>query len=617
MDITSITIENGNVSGTTVIPIPPPEPEQPKDPHKILFGEDKLLDRNTERLLRMTSVISRFAGTLTLRPIKVQLSEDYHAPAPAWSDSDSITFCAGKIGDLTEPRKVTSLKGLSLHEISHIMFTPRYGSILAKNVQKAKVWPAFNALEDQRIEMLMTTKFSSVTDWLTATIAEHLLSMPKQIPVSFPLLYGRKYLPVEVRKVVRDNYEQPEHVAELSKLIDRYIVMNLSDPKLYPEALQIITRYHELVNGLQGDNPNYPEWNSGWGRIVDPNGHANRKNGEWKSSQSKPMGKAQQDSIAKRISISNGNEYDDKQEPNAQALGNEAGHGDSKKVLEDVIQQVITVRSREIAHTIKQFSGDAELTGVAMKPLDRNDYVYHKNVPPSVVQASKSFAAELERLKAEHDPSWLREQSHGKLNVQRYALGCDVEEAFDQWDEGREDAVDIEAVILLDISGSMGWAIEGAYQSMWAIKRALDKVSANTTVLTFGNKSHVLYSADERASTKTKYAGLEGSTEPHQALKYTRSILADSKRAIKIAITITDGVWWGANDADNILKYLRKAGVLTAMAYVSNPDYQKPGEVTHIDTHGCAVAVNITSGKDLFTLARKMVKVGVASNLTR
>ena len=616
MDITSTVIENG-VSVTTVTPIPPPEPEPPKEPHKVMFGEDTMLDRNTERLLRMTSVISKFAGTLTLRPIKVLLADEYHAEAPAWSDSDSITFAASKIGDLTDPRKVTSLKGLSLHEISHIMFTPRYGSILAKNVQKAKVWPAFNALEDQRIEMLMTTKFSSVTDWLTATIAEHLLALPEQIPVSFPLVYGRKYLPVEVRKVVRDSYEIPEHVDELSKLIDRYIVMNLSDPKLYPEALQIITRYHELVSGLQGSNPNYPEWNSGWGRIVDPNRHSGRKTGEWKSSQSKPMGKAQQDSITKRIVISNGDEYDDKSEPNAQALGNEAGHGDCKQVFEDVIQKVITTRSREIAHTIKQFSGDAELTGTPMKPLDRHDYLYDKAVPSSVVQASKSFAAELERLKAEHDPSWLREQSHGRLNVQRYVTGCDVEEAFDQWDEGREDAVDIEAVILLDISGSMGWTSESAYQSMWAIKRALDKVNASTTVLTFGNKSHVLYSADERASTKTKFAGLEGSTEPLKALKYTRSILANSKRAIKIAITITDGVWWGAQDADNILKYLRKAGVLTAMAYVSNPDYQKAGETTTIDTHGCAVAVNITSGKDLFTLARKMVKVGVASNLTR
>jgi Mg-chelatase subunit ChlD len=199
--------------------------------------------------------------------------------------------------------------------------------------------------------------------------------------------------------------------------------------------------------------------------------------------------------------------------------------------------------------------------------------------------------------------------------VYRYATGGAVDEVFDRWDEGREDVVDIETVILLDNSGSMSWTIESAHDSMWAIKRALDKVNASTTVLTFGNKSSLLYSADERATTKLKYAGSEGSTEPLKALRYARSLLANSKRAIKIVISITDGYWWGGDECDETLKYLRKAGVLTALAYVSNPDHYRPGETTTIDTHGCAVAVNVTNGKDLFTLARQMVKVGVAHNL--
>jgi hypothetical protein len=92
-------------------------------------------------------------------------------------------------------------------------------------------------------------------------------------------------------------------------------------------------------------------------------------------------------------------------------------------------------------------------------------------------------------------------------------------------------------------------------------------------------------------------------------------VLANSKRAIKIVISITDGYWWGGDECDETLKYLRKAGVLTALAYVSNPDHYRAGETTTIDTHGCAVAVNVTNGKDLFTLARQMVKVGVAHNL--
>jgi hypothetical protein len=605
-----------NADGVAV----PTVPQEPLAPHQVIIGATTELDRNTERLLRMTQVFSKFAGTLTLRPIKVEVSRDGQGNAPAWSDSDSITFAHNHVGDLTDPRQVTALKGLSLHEISHIMLTPRYGSILAKNVQKAKVWPAFNALEDQRIEMAMTAKFSSVSDWLVATIAEHLLKNTQQIPVSFPLIYGRKYLPVEIRKIVRDSYERPQDVAELSSLIDRYIVLNLGDPKNYAEALKIIVRYNELVNGLEGKNPAYPEWGAGWDRIVDPNRHCDRKTGEWKVSQSKALSKSQQESMVAKVKADNGEDYgelgDSGNPGNDPAFGPEAGHGGSlEQILKDTVDKVITTRAREISQSIKQFSGEAELSGAAMKPLPRHEWSYDKAPSLSAIQSAKSFANELEQLKALHDPAWLRQQSQGRLNVQRYVAGCDVDEAFDQWDSGREDAVDIEAVVLLDISGSMSWTLNSAYESMWAIKRALDKVNASTTVLTFGSKSSLLYSADERASTMLKYAGSEGSTEPLKALRYAKSVLANSNRAIKIVISITDGVWWGGQEPDEILQYLRKAGVLTALAYVSDPSCQRAGDTTRIDTHGCAVAVNVTDGKDLFTLARQMVKVGVHKNL--
>ena len=599
-------------------------PEEPLAPHQVIIGETRELDRNAERLVRMTQVFSKFAGTLTLRPIKVEISRDSHGSggAPAWSDSDSITFAHNKIGDLTEPKQVTALKGLNLHEISHIMLTPRSGSILAKNVQKAKAWPAFNALEDQRIEMAMTAKFSNVSDWLVATIAEHLLKQPKQIPVSFPLIYGRKYLPAEIRKVVRDSYEQQQDVVELSSLIDRYIVLNLGDPKNYPTALEIILRYNELVKGLQGNNPAYPEWGAGWDRIADPNGHSNRKTGEWKSSQSKPLSKGQQESMIAKVSTANGDDYttggDSGESGNDPSDSHQnAGQGGSlEQILKDTVDKILTTNAREIARTIKQFSGEAELSGATMKPLPRHEWVHDRQPSVESIQSSKSFANELEQLKALYDPAWLRHQSQGKLNVQRYVAGCDVEEAFDQWDLGREDAVDIEAVILLDISGSMGWTLNSAYESMWAVKRALDKVNASTTVLTFGTKSSLLYSADERATTKLRYAGSEGSTEPLNAIRYAKSVLANSSRAVKIVISITDGVWgWSGYECDEILQYLRKAGVLTALAYVSDPSEQRPGRTTNIDTHGCAVAVNITNGKDLFTLARQMVKVGVKKNL--
>jgi hypothetical protein len=79
--------------------------------------------------------------------------------------------------------------------------------------------------------------------------------------------------------------------------------------------------------------------------------------------------------------------------------------------------------------------------------------------------------------------------------------GDDLDTIFDQWSEGQDDATEIECVILLDNSGSMSGSKEtSAYRAMYAIKRALDRINANTTVITFNTATNVLYRADEKAT---------------------------------------------------------------------------------------------------------------------
>jgi hypothetical protein len=612
------------------ITIETPKPVVPKS-----FTNNEEIDPELVKLLRMTQVVGKFASTLSLRPIKVELvGNDHNAPdAPAWSDSDNIWFKRKDLGDISKPETVTSIKGLSLHEIAHILLTPRAGSNLAKDVQRAKIWRAFNALEDQRIEMMMTKRFGNVADWLTATISQFIINDPKTHSVAFPLLYGRKYLPQQLRDQVTKLYEQPQNVVELASLIDRYIVLNLADPKNYSTAFDIIKRYDELVGQLESANPDAP-WlpQGGWDRVGDPNGHNHRKGGEWKSSKSKPMDKAQQEKLAERIAQSianqapptpgdgndsnqsagdnNGDQSSDNATP-ANAAGTGGGDPDLVESARKIYDDILKVKAKEIANTVKQYNADADLTskeiGKPKKLTSRNEAI-----GADAISASRSFANELERLRADHDPGWNRRVEQGKLNVQRYVTGCEVDEAFDEWDIGREDAVDIECVIMLDVSPSMGDAIRGAYESMWAIKRAMDKVNASTTVLAFSHESFVLYGADERAGSLMKYGGIGGGTAPLESLKYGKYILAESKRAIKIAIVITDGVWSETNECDDILRELRRGGVLTALAFVEGGGWWSPEK---IDSHGCEVAVNITDISDLFNLGRHMVKAGVARNL--
>lgn len=603
-------------------------------PAKVVTLNNLALDAEQARRLRMLQVVGKFASTLTLRPIKVSLSTEQdpnHMPAPAWSDADNIWFNDKDMGDLSDVNTVLGIKGLSLHEVAHILLTPRTGSNLAKDVQRESLWRAFNALEDQRIEMMMTKRFGNVADWLSATVLQFIMEEKEQWTLCYPLLHGRKYLPKELRTQVAKLYENPQDVARLGQLIDQYIVLNLADPKNYPVAIDIIREYSRLVETLPPSQEDTDEWApaTGWRRIHDPAGHHERKEGEWKSSKSKPMTKAEQEKLSDKVQQSiDGDTGDDESD----SAGNTPGDGGDDKrnpsqgggvsttdlsldgIASAALDKIKQAKSREIAQIMKQYGGDIELTSGKGTTLPKSAGRL-ESVTIEATKAAKSFANELEKLRAEFDPGWLRRTESGRLNVQRYVTGTDIDECFDEWDLGREDAVDIEAVILLDTSGSMYENAKGAFESMWAIKRALDKINASTTVVTFDSTSAILYSADERANHKMKWDYAGGSTVPIQGLQYANNVLAQSKRAIKICIVITDGVWDKADTCDKMLREFRRAGVLTALGYIPDSYYVNNGYPIQMDSHGCEIAVNISDMAQLFTLARHLVRVGIARNL--
>jgi Mg-chelatase subunit ChlD len=591
---------------------------------KLKVVNNHVISAEQTRRARMLQVVGKFASTLTLRPIGVELStkhDNNYQDAPAWSDADNIWFNETSLGDLTDFDTVLSIKGLSLHEISHILLTPRNGSNLAKEVQRLKLWRAFNALEDQRIEMMMTKRFGNVAEWLCAAVAKFLMDEPSEWSLCFPLLHGRKYLPAELRVQVAGLYENQQDVARLKQLIDSYIVLNLVDPQNFPVALDIIREYDALVNKLQPD-PNDNSWQpkGGWDRIKDPNGHESRKNGELKSSKSKPMSKAEQQKLSDKVerSVQDANRDDAQVSPQEQRSQGDPGSSGSSaslaSMLEDILSDIKDVKAKEIIQIMKQYNGEVELTSVNAGTPER-PYCSNNPVTNSTVQASRSFANELERLRRDYDPGWNRRTETGRLNVQRYVTGVDIDECFDEWDLGREDAVDIEAVILLDVSGSMGHHSIGSFESMWAIKRALDKVNASTTVVAFDDSSHLIYSANERAGQQMKYASLHGGTDPYSALKYTRNILAQSSRAIKLCIVITDGIWSNEKQCNKLIREFRRANVITALGYIVDRYYIDNGYQFNLDSHGCEVAVNITKMPELFTLARAMVRLGIQRNL--
>ena len=631
------------------------------DSNRYVAVNTTIDDLDAERAERMTQVISKFASAITSRVVSVSVVDRNHQNIPnpntqAWSDAENIWFNKDKLGDLNDPDVALAVKGVSLHELGHILLTPRAGSNLVKWVRGNDYQRAFNMLEDQRTELFLTAKYSNVKHWFTASITKYLMDNPQDIPNVFPLIHGRSFLPADLRQAIRSVYAHQDIASQLASIIDRYTVLNLSDSAHIPTAMQLIKELHELIATEGG----------GWGSVPDPDKHGT--DSSMKSSEkSKPMNKAGQDRIIDKIQKQRGQQQDngdgdeegeeyepsdtgqdgDGEDGDGDADGNsdkpmqglpkpgdkpanEAGKGDSSNVnnIQHLAQKHLSntkdILREDLHDMVSQFNGESALTSKHQTTPERSWRESQMPVPVPVVAQVKSFVNQLELIRAEHDPGWKRRVSAGKLNVYRYMTGAEPDEVFDLWDDGREDVVDIETVILLDNSGSMGWTIESAHDSMWAIKRSMDKIGASTTVLTFADDARILYAANQKAKITKSYVGTAGGTNPKQAIDYAKYVFANSERAIKILIVITDGEWWNSAEQDRIISQMRKAGVITALGYIDPRGSLDPetraryhSDKQTVNGHGAEIVVALENGNSLLQLAKALVKSGIKRNLNK
>jgi hypothetical protein len=643
----------------------------------------ELQNEKRDRLLRLAQVFQRANSVIALRPIKVHIVNDENG-APAWSGANDVFFNEAKINDKFDSETLLSIQGLDFHELAHVRYTPRNGSELCLWVIENNYWKAFNALEDQRIETLMVGRFPSTVNWLTATVAQFILNTPEAIEHAYPLLRGRRYLPLEIRQLARKHYAKQENIVALAEVIDEYRLLLFPDDT--ERAKELIARFAELI---QGDN------------LADPNGHENRPFHGHESSDSRPAPKREQERDRKNAekqekeldkedtqsssadsddsdsdddsqsnssadnsaddsdtdSDSNGNgagdsdddsdddsdskedsnsssdfgdvtvaedsdddsEFDDSYE--ADNLSRHAGAGGKSKTansqeVTDTMEEIIQSVTEELMDNLNKLSmqvvGKPLMGTVSAESVSRADY---RSVPATadLVTVQRSFARELERLKANYDPSWLTEQRSGKLNAKRYMQGASVRTLFDKWQSGRDDVTAIEAVILLDRSSSMqGHNAKEAYKSLWAIKRSLDKVHASTTVYTFDSHTHLLYSADEKADTTIRDSGASGTTQPEVAILNAQNILATTDKPIRILFMITDGAW-GGDKAEESVRRMKEAGVLTCQALLYPQEVSKEG--LERCRHNFEIIKRIGEAKDILSLGQSLVRTAIARRL--
>jgi hypothetical protein len=633
-----------------------------------------LANRNRERLLRMVQVIQSFSSSFTLRPISVKLSRV--GSAPAFSDSNRIWFQENLVADLTTKAGVASLKGLTLHEISHILLSPRVGNEFRDWVIENKLSRAWNALEDQRIESQLIALYPSIRDWFIATMNQYLLASSHHYESAFPLVHGRKYLDKQVRKLARDMFVYPDRVAELEVIIDQFRALDMGNPDNYDTAKDLVLRYHGLTQDLEMENPHghdsRPEdehgtdINSGclprgkqtkasedveeddspyddvdtdddWdGEDEDGSGSDDETNdgcdgyGSGSGSDDEDedgdgSGSGSDDEDKDGSGSGSDDEGNDGSNSGQDTPEGSSGSGKNTEELEqlqkeledtllEALDEVLDRLDDKLARDIDIYNGDVLLEGERLPDPPKYKYASEVEVSPTAVDGAEAFATELRRLRSQYDPAWNYRVETGRINPSRWEQGCDFEEAFDRYENGRADATDIEAVVLLDVSGSMGGMIRDASESMWAIKKALDVINATTSVVAYSDNAMTLYSPDERAKDTMTYIGTHGGTNPTKALQYAQGLFANSNRAVKLLIVITDGEWNpdALEKSEESIRNMRDGGVLTSLAWLT--PYKI--DLKEQNLHGAEVVCHVRNASDLVHLGRSLVEMAIARHLT-
>lgn len=634
------------------------------------YHSEARTEEKQKRALRLGTLARVYQGAdriLTGDPLVVNIVDS--GPAPAWSDGASITLNAEYINEM-DLETLVQINGLNYHELAHHLYTPRKGTPLVQWVIENDLFQAFNILEDQRIDTLLCARYPSIMPFLEATVLRYLADKPEEAIGNYLVVRGRKYLPVEVRQGFRDIFIRPDLIPAICRIVDEYRV--LAFPRDYARAQELIKQLYDEVlvhlpipcsggvsqcghrspiqkgrpepgkmqeydskraKGMGVDEAPYVPMTAEEKQAADEmldsidrmsNAPGNVNDGE--EEESKPLG---EDPLADLLDqIQSSEQALAKREQSIYTTPSVGqGHVDSVGGIPDDLQITLNNALNKV-HERKDVLADVKRkqsiviggddknveTGRAGK-FDKAD------VPSAAMVAYRKFAHELQKLRDDAEPFWVKEMPSGKLNVPRLMRGgVEIDKAFDRWTE-QDDSTDIEAIICVDRSGSMGSGNNDQMASIacWTIKRALEHINCPVTVYAFDDKTEVAYTRTEKADkTQFKFIYGNGGTEPYESLILAEKTLMASTRSNKMLFIITDGVF-NTNKNDEVIARMAKRGILTSLVLIMRTkdylDAKQSNEIAIAEgrsarwelRHGAEIFGNVNSAADLVPLARAIV----------
>jgi hypothetical protein len=223
-------------------------------------ADEQILDafEVDQRLRALSNIYQLTDSIIAGERLKISVVQT-PSPIPAWTTGTEIFFNADNV-DTRDFDDVVKLHGLNFHELAHVLYSPRAGTSLLQWVIENSMFMPFNILEDQRIESLLTTRYPSTAPWLTAAVMRWVLKEPEALDRGYLVLRGRRFLPGEMRGMLRTRFARQDLLPELDRIIDTY--RRLVFPTDYDQAQALVRAFNDLLREVMPDQ-----------NTPDPNGH--------------------------------------------------------------------------------------------------------------------------------------------------------------------------------------------------------------------------------------------------------------------------------------------------------------------------------------------------------
>lgn len=536
-----------------------------------------------ERIKGLMHVFAQADTTLAGRDVRCEVVSKPFVKSPSWTDGATITFNLPHINLSGTIDDAVLINGLNYHELMHVLCTPGIHSPMWNALARSTVhgvMDAYNILEDQRGERVLVAIYPSTKAYFVATVARQLLNDPDKIDMKHPLVHGRRFLPAKVREMVRDAFAGGRALAgQIEAIIDEYLDLDPKDSADVPRCVACVEAFAQLM-GQMPSTPsqqcNTPSSQLGSGNASDQSPNPSQEQKDKADEPYEGGNKDEDESSDKDGDPAGGDDKSDGDDESGSGDGTEdkpaevsgAGSGEGSDDIEDVLKDVLKDVStdgrvnedvRNADHQVRRLGGTKEST------LKQTQSKVTQGVLGEYLPVSRRIAKHFDVLRHDLDPGWTRGTSSGRLNVGRALRGDDFDTVWDRWEEGNTESMDIEAIFLVDKSGSMAGWMNKVMSATWAIASALQAVDADVSVFAFDSRGIEVYRRGERLErSRVRTVHATGGTDPTEALHEARRLLHYSDRKVKYVFVLTDGDWYDYRCTADI-DLMTKAGIITSV----------------------------------------------------